>query len=138
MRNLIIILLGLFIILPVMVKPALAFLREQDQQLVIETLNELQLNGAFEGQGAVSFDAIRCSKSARSCFLEFRAIDMQSDFGSIRPAKCVLENINSTHDVIDEDEKNKKNAFYPLTKAFVNSVKSCRGVISDDELDEGM
>lgn len=125
-----ILIFGLFIILPVFFRPAaMAFLRDQDEEAVINALNELQLKGAFEGHGAVSFDSVKCSKSSRSCLVDFRAVDPSSEFGSIRSAKCIVEDMSSAHDVVDESEKNKSKDFYPMTKHFYQAVRNCQGVM---------
>lgn len=121
--------ISLFIILPVIVRPAHAFLKEDDQTLVVDTLNELQLEGYFDQQGAVSFDSVRCARSSRSCLVEFRTVDRADEFGAIRSAKCIIEGIHSRHDIFNEDEKNKKNNYFPLTKYFAQAVQNCQGVL---------
>lgn len=132
LKSLIAFVLSALILFPVNV---LAFLKVQDQVKIIDKLNDLQLAGSFTGNNIVSFDSIQCQRSSRSCLLHLRLVDTSSEFGNIRHGVCLIEDVNSIYDILDEKHPTGGKFYSPLTKSFYQLVRNCHGVLESDDDD---
>ena len=112
---------------------AKAFLKVEDQVKIIDKLNDLQLAGSFTENNIVSFDSISCQRSSRSCLLHLRIVDTSSEFGNIRHGICLIEEINSIYDILDEKHSSGVKFYSPLTKSFYQLVRNCHGVLESDD-----
>ena len=116
-------LLMVFVVIFSFAEQGNAFLTKSDEELVLNGLQRLAMEGQLGESTQISFDRIACHRDR--CVLEMRAFNTQFEFGEIKNMKCVLEDIRSLFDVLDESEKNKTKSFYPFNSLFMQEVRTC-------------
>ncbi len=121
-KNPFILVLVIFVVLS-FVEHGQAFLTKSDEELVLNGLQRLTMEGQLGENTQISFDRIACNPAR--CVLEMRAFNTQFEFGEIKKMKCVLEDLHSLFDVLDESEKNKTKAYYPFNPLFMQEVRTC-------------
>lgn len=102
---------------------AFAFLTSADELMVLNSLQRLVGEEQLHAAAPISFDRISCKRSF--CLIEARYFVASDDFGHIQNMKCVLEDVQSLFDVLDESAANQQKPYYPLQGQFFSSVQKC-------------
>lgn len=110
-----------------------AFVTKEDGVMIVNSLQRLAEEGQFGDTEPVSFDRINCNRAF--CVIEMRRLNRSIEFGSIVKENCVLENMRSMFDVLDESEKNKLKSHYPFQRKFFQAVKTCLGEVKSLDQD---